>query len=259
LDTPGFAIDVADHAPHHDGFAFLDSEALGDAKVGGVDAHVEALAGPAALLADLGEVGVGVAVVGAVGGFGAGGVVGEHHPVADEGAPAGGAADDALVDEQAEGEADGVAGHLVAVAELLLGRELAAGGQLAPAPRRHPLPHGHPPGRRHRVPLPRPPGPTTATVHRHPLEQAIAEAAPDVQVPCPPLDGGPERYARLGRAARWAQHHCWGRSGRGVVGRAGGRLHRQVRHCDDPVGGRAREQRRIAREELTTTTRSAAA
>ena len=74
------------------------------------------LAGLAALLADLGEVGVGVPVVGPVGGLGAGGVVGEHDPVADEGAPAGGAGDDALVDEQPEGEADGVAGHLVAVA-----------------------------------------------------------------------------------------------------------------------------------------------
>ena len=40
----------------------------------------------------------------------------QGHPVADEGASAGCAGDDALVGEQAEGEADGVAGHLVAVA-----------------------------------------------------------------------------------------------------------------------------------------------
>ena len=39
-----------------------------------------------------------------------------------------------------------------------------------------------------------PPQPFTATL----LEQAIGEAAPDVRVPCPPLDGGPERYARWG-------------------------------------------------------------
>jgi hypothetical protein len=101
---------------------------LGDGQGGGVDARVEALAGLAALLADLGEVGVGVPVIRPVGGLGPGGVVGERHPVADEGAPAGGAGDDPLVDKQAEGEADGVAGHLVAVAQLLLGRELAAGG-----------------------------------------------------------------------------------------------------------------------------------
>ena len=116
LDAPGLAVDVADHAPDDDRLAFLDPEALGDGQGGGVDADVEALAGLAALLADLGEVGVGVPVVGPVGGLGAGGVVGEHDPVADEGAPAGGAGDDALVGKQAEGEADGVAGHLVAVA-----------------------------------------------------------------------------------------------------------------------------------------------
>jgi hypothetical protein len=99
LDAPGFAVDVADHAPDDDGLAFLDPEALGDGQGGGVDAHVEALAGLAALLADFGEVGVGVPVVGPVGGLGAGGVVGEHDPVADEGASAGGAGDDPLVSE----------------------------------------------------------------------------------------------------------------------------------------------------------------
>jgi hypothetical protein len=52
------------------------------------------------LLADLGEVGVGVPVIGPVGGLGAGGVVGEHDSLADEGAPAGRAGDDALVGEQ---------------------------------------------------------------------------------------------------------------------------------------------------------------
>ena len=73
LDAPGFAVDVADHAADDDGLAFLDPEALGDGQGGGVDADVEALAGLAALLADLGEVGVGVPVVGPVGGLGPGG------------------------------------------------------------------------------------------------------------------------------------------------------------------------------------------
>jgi len=76
---------------------------------------VEGLAGLAALLADLGEVGVGVPVVGPVGGLGAGGVIGEHDPLADEGAPARRTADDAFVDQQPEGQAHGVTGHLVAV------------------------------------------------------------------------------------------------------------------------------------------------
>jgi hypothetical protein len=131
LDTPGFPVDVADHAPDDDRLAFLDPQALGDGHGGRVDAHVEALAGLAALLADLGEVGVGVPVVGSVGGLGAGGVVGEHDPVADEGASAGRAGDDAFVGEQPKGQAHSVARHLVAVAKLLLGWELATGGQLA--------------------------------------------------------------------------------------------------------------------------------
>jgi hypothetical protein len=123
LDAPGVAVDIADHAPHDHGLTFLDPEALSDGQGGGVDAHVEALAG----LADLGEVSVGVPVIGPVGGLGAGGVVGEHDPVADEGAPAGCAGDDALVGQQTEGQAHSVAGHLVAVPQLLLGGELAAG------------------------------------------------------------------------------------------------------------------------------------
>jgi hypothetical protein len=99
LDAPGVAVDVADHAADDDCVAFLDPQALGDSQGGGVDAHVESPAGLATLLADLGEVGVGVPVVGPVGGLGAGGMVGERHPVANEGAPAGGAGDDALIDK----------------------------------------------------------------------------------------------------------------------------------------------------------------
>src|SRR5829696_4803127 len=60
LDAPGLAVDITDHAPDHDGVAFLDPQALGDGQGGGVDADVEGLAGLAALLADFGEVGVGV-------------------------------------------------------------------------------------------------------------------------------------------------------------------------------------------------------
>jgi hypothetical protein len=40
-----------------------------------------------------------------------------------------------------------------------------------------------------------PPEPFTAGL----LEQALKQAVPTVRVPCPPVDGGPERYARWGK------------------------------------------------------------
>ena len=71
-----------------------------------------------------------------------------------------------------------------------------------------------------------PPEPFTAAL----LEDALRLAVPAVRVPCPPVDGGPGRYARWGEQLDVRNITTDDDAGRGAVGRAGGRLHRQVRH-----------------------------
>src|SRR5262249_39151110 len=56
-------------------------------------------------------------------GLGPAGVVGGEDPLPDEGAPPGDAGDAALVGQRGQGEPDGVAGHAVGGADLLLGRQ----------------------------------------------------------------------------------------------------------------------------------------
>jgi hypothetical protein len=110
------------------------------------------------------------------------------------------------------------------------GPDLLCQGGRVPTSGRDPLPCGHPPGRGHRVPLPRLPGPATRAVHGHPARGGATAGGPG----CPgalPVSGrwraGP--LCPLGSAARCAQHHDRRRPDGGAERRAGGRLHRQVR------------------------------
>jgi hypothetical protein len=71
-----------------------------------------------------------------------------------------------------------------------------------------------------------PPEPFTAGL----LEEALRQAVPAVRVPCPPVDAGPGRYARWGEQLDVRNITTGEDEARGAVGRAGRRLHRQVRH-----------------------------
>ena len=71
-----------------------------------------------------------------------------------------------------------------------------------------------------------PPEPFTATL----LEDALRLAVPAVRVPCPPVDAGPERYARWGEQLDVRNITPADDQAGELSGGAGGGLHRQVRH-----------------------------
>ena len=85
-------------------------------------------------------------------------------------------------------------------------RLLCQGGRV-PAARGDPLPRRHPPGRGHRLPLPRLPGPTTRAVHRCPPRGRPTAGGPGRPgaLPAPRRRAGP--VCPLGGATRRPQHH----------------------------------------------------
>ena len=79
------------------------------------------------------------------------------------------------------------------------GPDLLCQGGRVPAARGDPLPRRHPPGRRHRLPLPWLPGPTTRAVHRRPARGRPAAGGPGRPGALPARRrGGPDPVCPLG-------------------------------------------------------------
>ena len=107
---------------------------------------------------------------------------------------------------------------------------LRQGGRV-PEARGGPLPRHHPPGRGHRLPLPGLCRPAAGRVHRRAARGGRPPGRPAVAVPCPALDE--DQGVTL--TARWGEQldvrHITAATTAGELsGRAGRRLHRQVRH-----------------------------